>query len=584
MKKSICKILNCKAFIVILMAIFTYSTFCFQDVLKVYDLSSWLIFVSLILLFYKSDIYNKKYRIDIVLLSILLSFLTVYGRIIYNFQTDAVASSFSELFSFKSLIYIIGFFNIFYILLTIFFPKLCELKMKDGTQLISKKYIIFIISFLIIFLAWIPYFLALYPGVLSPDSFSEMKIILNNFSAISDHHPLLHILFISIPFNIGRWIFNDINSAVALVSVTQMIIMASIFSYLIVFLHSRRVNKCILILVMMFYAFFPMHGYYSVTMWKDIIFSGILVLVTIQTFKISELVSQNALTFKQLIPFIIISILCVFFRNNAIYMYMFLFVMTMLIFKKYLKQFIIAFLIIFGVYFFVKGPIFNYYSISKSGSAEYIGIPLQQIGRMAYKQVDFTDEELVLLNKLMPVESIAKSYNPKTSDDIKFNSDYNANEFDKNKLKYFKLWLQLVIKHPSIAVEAYATSTLGYWYPGVEYWSVLNYVSDNEFNIYSDPKCNDFVSKIIKEFEKKTIPILNIEWSIGLCFWTILVFSIITFRKRGKQYLYSYIPIMGIWITMMVASPVYSEFRYVYGAFTCLPLLLMVPYIKIKGR
>ena len=265
-------------------------------------------------------------------------------------------------------------------------------------------------------------------------------------------------------------------------------------------------------------------------------------------------------------------------------MYMFLFVMTMLIFKKYLKQFIIAFLIIFGVYFFVKGPIFNYYSISKSGSAEYIGIPLQQIGRMAYKQVDFTDEELVLLNKVMSVESIAKSYNPKTSDDIKFNSDYNANEFDKNKLKYFKLWLQLVIKHPSIAVEAYATSTLGYWYPGVEYWSVLNYVSDNEFNIYSDPKCNDFVSKIIKEFEKKTIPILNIEWSIGLCFWTILVFSIITFRKRGKQYLYPYIPIIGIWITMMVASPVYSEFRYVYGAFTCLPLLLMVPYIKIKGR
>lgn len=584
MKKVFDKILGYKVFIIMLMAVFTYLTFCFQNVVKIYDLSSWLIFISIILLFYKTDIYNRKYKVDIILLSALFSFLTVYGRIIYNFQTDAVTSSFSELFSFKSLVYIIGFFNIFYILLTIFFPKLCEFKMKDGTQLINKKCVIFIISFLIIFLAWIPYFLTLYPGVLSPDSFSEIKTILNNFSSISDHHPVLHILFISIPFNIGRWLFNDINSAVALVSVTQMIIMASIFSYLIVFLHSRRVNKCILTLIMMFYAFFPMHGYYSVTMWKDIIFSGILVLVTIQTFKISELVSQNVLTFKQLIPFIIISILCVFFRNNAIYMYMFLFIMTMLILKKYLKQFIIAFLIIFGVYFFVKGPIFNYYSVSKSGSAEYIGIPLQQIGRMAYKQVDFTDEELVLLNKLMPVESIAKSYNPKTSDDIKFNSDYNANEFDKNKLKYFKLWLQLVIKHPSIAVEAYATSTLGYWYPGVEYWSVLNYVSENEFNIYSDPKCNNFVSKIIKEFEKKTIPILNIEWSIGLCFWTILVFSIITFRKRGKQYLYPYIPIMGIWITMMVASPVYSEFRYVYGAFTCFPLLLMVPYIKIKDK
>lgn len=584
MKKSICKILNCKVFIVILMAVFTYSTFCFQDVLKVYDLSSWLIFISLILLFYKTDICNKNHKTDIILLSILFSFLTVFGRIIYNFQSDAVYSCFSELFSFRSLVYIVGFFNIFYILLTILFPKLCELELKNGEQLINNKYIVFIISFLIIFLAWVPYFLTFYPGLLSPDSFSEIKIIVNNFSSISDHHPVLHVLLVAIPFNIGMRMFSNINSAVALVSTAQMIIMASIFSYLIVFLHSRKVNKIILTLIMLFYAFVPMHGYYSVTMWKDVIFSGILVLVTIQTFEISELVNKNILTFKNLIPFILISILCVFFRNNAIYMYIFLFIVTILIFKRYLKQFFIAFFIIFGVYFFVKGPIFNYFSITKSGSAEYIGIPLQQIGRMAYKKVNFSDEELELLNKLMLVESIAKNYNPKTSDGIKFNSDYNADEFDKNKLKYFKLWLQLVKKHPAIALEAYATSTLGYWYPGVEYWSVLNSISENEFNIYSDSKSNDFVLKLIENTEKRTTPILNIEWSIGLCFWIIFVFSIITLKKRGIKYLYPYVPIAGTWITMMVASPVYSEFRYVYGAFTCFPLLLMVPYIKIKDK
>ena len=74
------------------------------------------------------------------------------------------------------------------------------------------------------------------------------------------------------------------------------------------------------------------------------------------------------------------------------------------------------------------------------------------------------------------------------------------------------------------------------------------------------------------------------EWSIGLVFWVILIFAMMSIRKNKLYGIYPFIPIIGIWITMMIASPVFGEFRYVYGAYTCLPLLMLCPYLLNKFK
>ena len=88
------------------------------------------------------------------------------------------------------------------------------------------------------------------------------------------------------------------------------------------------------------------------------------------------------------------------------------------------------------------------------------------------------------------------------------------------------------------------------------------------------------LDKIFTKVESRYTPLFNIEWSIGLCFWIVLIFVWISIKR--KKSLYPYIPVFGIWVTMMIASPVFAEFRYVYGAFTCLPLLMLIPYINSK--
>lgn len=586
LKKSIKKLVLNKKIISFVAALISYAYLCFLHVLPAYNELSWLVLACMIFAFMKTDLTcekHKQLRKEILILTLVFSFLLRYGNLLYNLKSNNEISILRTLFTVRSLLAYIGIFNLVYLVLLNIYPKLMTYTMKKEDNDTKKVKIVFFACLLIMFIFWLPYFLRYYPGSLSSDSLSELETIINNFKFLNDHHTVIHILFVSIPYTIGYKVFGTITAGIATHTIVQMLILASIFSYSIVFLYKRKVNKKILILILSYYAILPMHGFYSIVMWKDVMFAGLVLLLTIELIKIIEKEKLGKLTIKNMISFIIVSILCVFFRNNAIYMYFILIIFTFILFKKYYKVFLVSFIVVVGVYVTVKGPIFNALNIKKSASAEYIGIPLQQVGRMAYKNVEFTKEEKELIDKLIPLEVMANSYNPVISDGIKFNKLYNGNAFDNNKWEYFKLWVKLVLKHPSIAIEAYSISTLGYWYPGVEYWSVAKGISNNNLGIKVQQKTGKYLTYYVDHINYTRLPIIGIEWSIGLCFWIILIFALITRRLKDKKSLYIFVPVFGIWITMLVASPVFGEFRYVYNAFAILPLLMVFPYLKLKS-
>lgn len=588
-KKSVLKeklkdILTNKKLLSIIFAFISYIYLCLINIIPVYNVFSWLLFACIVFSYMKTDFTCKKHielRKEIIILTLFFSFLILYGSLLYDLKLDREVSILRILFSFKSLLSFFGIFTLIYFVLINIYPKLISYTVKYSDNK-NKTKLVFFGCALIMLVCWLPYFLRCFPGALSADSFKELEIVINNFKTINDHHPVIHILFIALPYNIGYKLFGTRIAGVAFYSITQMTLLACMLSTSIVFLYKRRINKKILLLILLYYSLVPMHGLFSIVMWKDVIFSGLVLLLTIELIKVLEKEKNNNLTFKNMISFIIISVLCIFFRNNAIYMYFILIIFTLIIFKKHYKVFMLSFVIIIGVYVFVKGPIFNWLDIKKTSSVEYISMPLQQVGRMAYKDVKFTKKEKELINKLIPLKVMSEVYNPAASDYIKFNKAYNNKAFDDNKLDYFKLWIQLVRKHPSIAIEAYSLSTLGYWYPGVEYWSVEKGIYDNKLGIKTKNKSNKIITKYVDNIDSKTIPIVCMEWSIALCYWIILLLALVTRRIKDRKSLYVFIPVFGIWITMLIASPVFGEFRYVYGAFTSLPIFMVYPYLKLK--
>lgn len=578
MKNKIMK--HKKLIISIIMGILSYITLVFQDYIDNFNVLLLIVFIIFIIFTYKSDLFNKEYRRFTFLLSIFLAIIYLLGMICFNFRYNSSYSVWGEFFSLKSIIYIGGYTSLFYTLLINVLPKICDAQvMKKFT--IKKKVNIFLLSSLIIFICWLPYFLIYYPGLFTTDSIDELEMISSNFSTISDHHTVIHLLFMAIPYNLGMVLFDNSVIAASLITITQMVIMSLIFGKFIDFLYKRNVNKYILLVILLYFALVPVHAFYSISNWKDIIFSGLVLLLTMELVKLLE---KKKISIRNSYTFIIISILTVFFRNNAIYMYIILAVISLFVFKKQIKVIVVMFFVVFFVYGIVKGPIYSYFNVQMSDSAEYIAIPLQQIGRMAYKGVDFTEEEEKLINKLIPVKTLKKSYNPEIVDSIKFNDKYNAEVFEKNRLEYLRLWASLCLKHFDIATEAYLTSTLGYWYPNIDYWTVVTKIDKNNLGLKDSSLMPSFVENITNELTTKNIPIINYFWSIGLCIWLIFLSFAITIKKGNVKYLYVFVPVLGIWLTTMVATPVFAEFRYIYSAFTCLPLLLIVPFLgRSKG-
>lgn len=318
-------------------------------------------------------------------------------------------------------------------------------------------------------------------------------------------------------------------------------------------------------------------------MWKDVIFSGLILLICI---KLTQLYDYNEdLKFKNLIPINVITLLMMFMRNNGLYIYIILLIFMLIVLKRNYKVLLLSFTIIFGVYCFVVFPVFNKLQIHRSEAAEYIGIPIQQIGRMAYKNISFSQYDIHLLDDIIGgVDNLKNNYMPDYSDGIKFSEEYNNDAFNNNKLAYFKMWFKLVLKHPDIALESYAISTLGYWYPGVNYFTTKNEVEENELGIVKSPKASKPIQNYINILIKGDTPIINMIWNTSIVFWIISIFCYVCIKRKGFRYILPYIPILGIWLTLMIATPAFAEFRYVYGAYVCLPLLISLPFMNNKKQ
>ena len=258
-----------------------------------------------------------------------------------------------------------------------------------------------------------------------------------------------------------------------------------------------------------------------------------------------------------------------------------LFVPILILFTKKNRKIVALFnIIVIVLYFIIKGPIFDYFQVQKTTSTEAYSIPLQQIARVVSNDADINDADYKKLDKFIDVDRIKEEYDPVISDPVKrlVNNEYLTN----NKGEFFKLWFNLLIDNPRIYFEAYFCQTLGYWYPDVIYWATAG-ESESIFDddVYSEPIFKEQLS-LLDHLTSRKIPLSNFVWSLGLMFILFVFSAFLLIYKKKYKYLLPYFPLLCLWLSLMVATPVFSELRYIYGMFVCLPLFIFVPFIKTK--
>ena len=231
------------------------------------------------------EVKNKRMIVCCAILAIIFaSFETVGKSLDAYLNLDGILYNSTALK--KSIIYLLGYVILIFAILGNIFYVLDKKKILNKTyKWFTNNKRSFFLTWGIIFVAWIPYFINYYPGVTTPDSAWQIYQGLG-LNVFTNHQPIFHTLLIGIPMNIGK-LLGNYNTGVAIYSLCQMIITSGIFSFAIYYMAKRNVDIRVRVLALIFYAFYPVNGMYSITMWKDIPFAVAMLIFTIMLTEIS---------------------------------------------------------------------------------------------------------------------------------------------------------------------------------------------------------------------------------------------------------------------------------------------------------
>lgn len=438
-----------------------------------------------------------------------------------------------------------------------------------------------ILAFFLCLISWTPYLLMNYPGVMTPDSISQYAQIIGAYSQ-SNHHPWIHTQVISLFYHIGLIFTDNANIAISFFTIFQMCFMALCIAYLIATLRKFAIKKWLIYSTIAFYTLIPYHGMYVVTIWKDIIFSGA---VLIYVCALLRLCKDKKLVIRELIIFFFSGLAMCVFRTNGWYVFLLMLPIIIVTFRKQWKVMIpIQFLTVMIV-LIIHGPVMTHFKVEQPDLIESLSIPSQQIARVFFAEKEITEEQMNFLKDIVDIDLVKPYYNPYNSGGFKrLVREGNQEYLRENFSEFVIVWLEMGIKHPEEYIVAYRDQTMGYWYPFTDTVIGTNEgIIENEFGLQSTNLIQSKVVVKAKEILFKLpnfVPLYGILWSAGGILWCVIVLMAIVAVYGKKRYLLIYLPNIGLFLSLMVATPLSNEFRYAYAMVFCFPLYFIAAFLK----
>lgn len=441
---------------------------------------------------------------------------------------------------------------------------------------------------------WIPYFLYEYPAVMTPDSINQYAQVIGAYE-LSNHHPVIHTALIGFFYKIGLSLTGDVAFGLALYTMAQMLFMAFVAGYVVRTLQKAGAITPVLVITICFYALMPYNGAYVVTMWKDIPFAGCMTLFAAALMRFllrgNRAASADAVPrlsvseyVTLVIPYILSGILLCLLRTNGWYAFAVSVPFILITYRKSLKTMIPIHLIILVMVLFVKYPVMNIYNIRQADFVESLSIPVQQIARVVANGESLSESQSAFVGQIIDLEMVPTVYQPDVSDNIKNLIRQSGNEYlESHKGDFFRTWLSIGVSHPRTYFDAYVAQTNGYWYPDVNSEvGLADGIYPNEFGLTWQPVIRGNVIIKIKEILFKLpdlIPLYGLLWSMGFMLWLILVLAALSLRSGKTANALICLPFLLLVLTLCIATPVATEFRYAYSLFYALPVLLMSPFV-----
>lgn len=543
-------------------------------------------------LFYKKFFFKNRKRTAFILLSIIFTLLLIFG---YSFDLIDGAS-----LVYRSVVHILisiakfaGLFPLIYTTINITYDYLINLNIKNVKGKFTNHFNDhpFKTTFIILIICFLPYLIAFYPAVLSPDPVNQIRevmglhtrymdsvVLLDPNVTITNFNPVMHTLLLGNCFKLGYTIGN-VNLGLFLYTLIQTTVFISALAYSISFLKKEGVPNKLLYIIIAIYSLVPIFPLYSVQTNKDIFFTvAILIYIT----KLYKLLKYDY-EWKDFFQLIASAIFLFLSRNNGIYTIL-LSLPFFLILKNKRASVALTIVVILGTYTCYSKVLLPHFNITETSIRESLSIPFQQTAALINKNPNIIDDEdLKVISRLLSLDAIKNEYNPELADPVKntFNPSYEQEDLNR----YFNIWFKYLLKRPGTYITATINNMYGYFYPNTVRWYIYYKYNTElagegfDFHYNGLSLIRDILSGYGNAFQYT--PILGLFVNIGWNVWIHLFLVAGLVVNKNKKMILILLPALSL-ILVCVASPANAYFRYAMPYIMTLPLVLGLLYQNKK--
>jgi len=441
-------------------------------------------------------------------------------------------------------------------------------------------------SFLVLFSTYFVWWWAFFPGIMTSDSYDQwQEVITFHFKNAS---PYIYAFIMSI-----LRVFHDSPAPMAMF---QILLFTTAISLFINYASKKGVSKFLLMVTVLFFAVWPQFGIYNVSIWKDIMYS-IMTLIMGLLFVLYFLDDKAKESRWLLVSLAAATAFVALFRHNGL-PFLLLPSLALAVFRTVnIKKALTLFVLTLLVYFSFSSVLFNILKV-QSVPAMKDGLMIKNIGGIYHlANPNLTVQERQIFEK-MSTEKEWKTYYDCTSINAMVHSvmrhegtgSYSPRlvKSDKDNAAWQAAFVSASLRNPmgfitDRACQAnnmlgiltmnnfrYAdTSVRGAWHP------VVNYDSKN-------PGLRETLREYLRwtaETQRKSY----IFWAT----WPMVIINLgaiaVALRKKLKGLgLYSLFILINLAIVMAVAPAI--DYRYIYFVYVCTPFIPIIYLLETKRR
>jgi hypothetical protein len=396
---------------------------------------------------------------------------------------------------------------------------------------------------------------------MSPDSLDQWnQIVKGDFS---DWHPVFHTLTL--------WFITRIKLSPEMIAISQILALGSAAGWSLSVLQRYGIPRIVLWLTSLLFALLPVNGLMAVTLWKDIPYSVVLLVLAMFLFQIVMDDGRWLSVRRNWVLLGITLLLVSLYRHNGFLPAAATLCTLLLFFPRFWRGLAVAAIIAVVVYGGIKGPVYDILEVDR-------GNPLSKVIRKLQKDFLFSEGNRQLAMEKPGKEAKEGKPEPdKLALSIKPRDTTVPSPITDRLYSASPVWRILPMTFFHVRFDH-----VNFWQKMKDDQVVVKYISGNKLGLSEQSKLPGSLDKIYRLFDlSRHNKFLFWMWRPAVYLYILsMVVVLLSWRLRKKLYLVM-VPVLFNSLPLFLVVIHKSVFRYHYPL-VILALILILPLLFLR--